>query len=185
MSLKFRFVFVTILLLSLLASSRVSAKGGFDFLAVTGPGLKEEIRITDEALTRDFFAFANFYESKTDTPAESGPGYEITRYYGQGAGSVAFDQLHYYAETGFVYYDGIAGGGSSEYDGGWYTAKPEMGAVFENALASQNNSTGLSAGRAESSSTPSRIQLLALVTVLASLAAVLMAFSWLRTPSTR
>jgi len=185
MSLRFRFLFLGTLVFSLLAAVPSSAKGGFDFLAVTGPGLKEEIQVTDEALTRDFFAFADFYEDRTDAPAEPGPGYEISRYYVQGAGPVAFDRLHYYPETGFVYYDGIAGGGSSEYDGGWYTAEPEMKAVFEKAIASQNNSTGLSAGRAESSSTPFRIQVLALITVLASLAAVLIAFSWLRKPSTR
>ncbi|MCI0607869.1 MAG: hypothetical protein L0Z71_02260 [Anaerolineae bacterium] len=46
---------------------------------------------------------------------------------------VAFDRLHYYPDTGFVYYDGIVNG-SSEYDGKWYTARSDMKATFETAL---------------------------------------------------
>jgi hypothetical protein len=113
------------------------AKGGFSFIAITGPNLKEEIRSTDLTLTEDFFAFADFYRNKTSAPADPGPGYEITRYYVDGKREIAFDRLHYYPETGFVYYDGIVNG-SSEYDGEWYTAKPEIETVFESALSTQS-----------------------------------------------
>lgn len=184
MSLDFRYVLVTVLILSLLAPISVSAKGGFDYIAVTGPGLQEEIQITDEALTRDFFAFANFYENRTEAPAAPGPGYEITRYYLQGVGSVAFDQLHYYPETGLVYYDGIAGGGSSEYDGGWYTAEPEIKSAFESALSSSIKQVALSDQQGQGIPASSRTQWLTLVAVVASLAAVLIFASCLRKPST-
>jgi hypothetical protein len=72
------------------------AKGGFSFIAITGPNLKEEIRSTDLTLTEDFFAFADFYRNKTSAPADPGPGYEITRYYVDGKREIAFDRLHYY-----------------------------------------------------------------------------------------
>lgn len=124
-------------LLSVVIAVSALAKGGFDYIAVTGAKLKEEVRLTDSALTRDFFAFADFYRHKTEEPADPGTGYEITRYYVDGTRAVAFDQLHYYPETGFVYYDGIAGGGWSEYDNQWYIAEPEMKSTFEEALSSQ------------------------------------------------
>ena len=44
------------------------AKGGFSFIAITGSGLKDEIRSSDPALTEDFFAFADFYRNKTSEP---------------------------------------------------------------------------------------------------------------------
>lgn len=125
----------------LIASSIAFAKGGFSFIAITGPNLKEEIRSDDLALTEDFFAFADFFRDKTIAPADPGVGYEITRYYIDGKREIAFDHLHYYPETGFVYYDGIVNG-SSEYDGEWYTARPEIKTVFASTLSiSSINST--------------------------------------------
>ena len=118
----------------LITSIPVLAKGGFSFIAITGSDFKGEIRSTDPALTEDFFAFADFYRNKTKAPADPGVGYEITRYYIEGRGEIPFDRLHYYPETGFVYYDGIVNG-SSEYDGEWYSAKPEIKSVFESTLS--------------------------------------------------
>ena len=118
----------------LMTSIPVFAKGGFSFISITGAGLKEEIRATDPALTEDFFAFADFYRNKTSAPANPGTGYEITRYYIEGVGEIVFDRLHYYPETGFVYYDGIVNG-SSEYDGEWYIAKTEIKNAFASALS--------------------------------------------------
>ena len=102
----------------------------------TSPNLKEAVRITDTNLTADFFTFANFYKDKTRAPDEPGPGYEITRHYVQGQSDIIFDRLHYYPETGFVFYDGIENG-DSEYDGEWYTANPEIRAVFQSAVEIQ------------------------------------------------
>jgi hypothetical protein len=122
------------LLLSLIASVRAFAKGGFDFIAISGPNLKEEVRIADPALTEGFFAFANFYEDKTEAPADPGEGYEILRYYVDGKREIIFDRLHYYPVSGFVFYDGIENG-ESEYDGEWYTANPEIKSIFESTLS--------------------------------------------------
>lgn len=120
----------------LITSMTAFAKGGFDFITITGPNLKQAVRVTDTSLTTDFFTFANFYEDKTKAPEDPGEGYEITRHYEQGVSDVIFDRLHYYPESGFVFYDGIENG-KSEYDGEWYTANPEIKSAFETALSVQ------------------------------------------------
>ena len=125
---------VFVLLLTLITSMAVYAKGSFSFIVITGANLKEEVHVSDPALTTDFFAFADFYMNKAKEPADPGVGYEITRYYVDGKTENAFDRLHYYPDTGFVFYDGIING-SSEYDGEWYAAKPEIKPVFETALS--------------------------------------------------
>lgn len=130
---RFRIAMGLAFIATLTSSMNAFAKGGFDFITITGPERKEELKITDSNLTEDFFAFANFSEDKTRAPADPGIGYEITRHYVQGAGDVIFDRLHYYPETGFVFYDGIENG-ESEYDGEWYTANPEIKAGFESAI---------------------------------------------------
>ena len=122
------------LILSLITSVTAFAKGGFAFIAIRGPGSKEEVLVADPALTEDFFTFANFYEDKTKAPADPGQGYEILRYYVDGKREIIFDRLHYYPESGFVFYDGIENG-ESEYDGEWYTANPEIKSIFETALS--------------------------------------------------
>ena len=122
------------LLLSLLTSVTVFSKGGFDYITISGPDLKEAVLVNDIALTEDFFTFANFYEDRTEAPADPGVGYEILRYYKEGVGARAFDRLHYYPESGFVFYDGIENG-ESEYDGEWYIANPEIKPILESTLA--------------------------------------------------
>ena len=123
----------------LMTSITASAKGGFDFITITGPDLKEALQVTDARLIEDFFTFANFFEDKTTAPADPGQGYEITRHYVQGVSDVVFDRLHYYPETSFVFYDGIENG-DSEYDSEWYTANPDIKVVFELALTVQSAS---------------------------------------------
>jgi len=130
---RFRIALAIALLTTMLISVSVTAKGGFAFITITGVDLKEAIRTADGELTLGFFAFADFYRNKTEAPADPGAGYEITRYYVDNDHEVAFDRLHYYPETGFVFYDGIVNG-SSEYDGKWYIAKTEIKAAFESAL---------------------------------------------------
>jgi hypothetical protein len=124
------------LMLTLVTTVTAFAKGSFAFIAITGPNLQEAVRVTDSALTADFFTFANFYEDRTEAPASPGEGYEITRYYVDGTREIIFDRLHYYPEAGFVFYDGIENG-ESEYDGEWYSADPEIKTVFASALAIQ------------------------------------------------
>jgi hypothetical protein len=124
------------LLFALFTSVAVLAKGSFAFIRVTGPDLKETVQISDPALTADFFTFADFFQNQTEVPADPGAGYEITRYYADGGSEAVFDKLHYYPDLGLVYYDGIVNG-SSEYDGKWYTAKPDVKTIFENTLSNQ------------------------------------------------
>ncbi len=130
---RIRLILGLALLLSLITSMTAFAKGGFSFITITGPGLKESVRVTDTALTNDFFTFANFYEDRTKPPPDPGEGYEITRHYVDGKRDIIFDRLHYYPDTGFVFYDGIENG-ESEYDGGWYTASFDIRPLFESAL---------------------------------------------------
>ncbi len=134
MSIRFLRAWGLALLSACIAAIPVLAKGGYAFITITGPDLKETVRTSDAALTEDFFAFADFYRDRVEAPADAGAGYEITRYYLDGGREIAFDRLHYYPAAGVVYYDGIVTG-SSEYDRKWYAAKPEIKSVFENALA--------------------------------------------------
>ena len=123
-------------MLALFISIPALAKGSFSFISITGPDLKEAVRLSEPALTADFFTFADFSKAGTEAPADPGIGYEVTRYYVNGKRESAFDKLHYYPESGFVYYDGSVNG-SSEYDGKWYTAKSEIKTIFEAALFNQ------------------------------------------------
>ena len=115
---RFRIAAGLALLLTLFTFITVLAKGAFSFISITGPDLKEPVRVSDLALTEDFFTFADFYRDRVEEPSSPGTGYEITRYYVDGNRESAFDKLHYYPDTGFVYYDGIVNG-SSEYDRKW------------------------------------------------------------------
>lgn len=180
------------LLITLLTSITAFAKGGFSFIIITGPNLKEAVRATDLALTTDFFAFADFYRDKTKTPADPGVGYEITRYYVDGDREYAFDHLHYYPDTGFVYYDGILNG-SSEYDGEWYTARPAIKATFENAVSNQTQSLApvaksqplTSLDPTQSNPSIPQTQSITLIAVTAGLVVILVFAFWLRRPSPR
>jgi len=123
----------------------VLAKGDFDYLLVKGPGISGEIDITDPALTGDFFAFADFTQGDIAAPADPGQGYEVIRIYIVDSKEQAFDQLHYYPYSGYVYYDGIVNG-SSEYDGKWYQANPSADAPFRSALAKSARLTWITFG---------------------------------------
>jgi hypothetical protein len=183
----------------LITSVTAFAKGGFDFITITGPSLNDALHVTDTSLTADFFTFANFYEDKTKPPADPGKGYEITRHYVQGTSDIIFDRLHYYPKTGFVFYDGIENG-DSEYDGEWYTANPDVKSVFESALAIQTGSaapvekkqpvTSSSQAQpaepiAQAKPVPSSISslLIMIIVFAAGLAAVFASAFWRRKPS--
>lgn len=131
--------FIFILLMTFLAPSPLAhAKGSFDYLTIKGPGITGEINITNPALTADFFIFADFSRGEVTPPADPGEGYQVVRVYvlteNDKPSPKPFDQLHYYPYTGYVYYDGLVGG-SSEYDGKWYTANPAAEGPFRDALA--------------------------------------------------
>ena len=111
------------------------AKGPFTYITVKGLGLTGELTVTNPALM-DFFTFADFSRNVIDTPANPGDGYEITRVFVDTTTNQAqfWDLLHYYPDTGYVYYDGLIGDAYSEYDGKWYQARPEAEAPFRAAL---------------------------------------------------
>ena len=120
-------------LLLLLPSMFVLAKGEFDYITIKGPGITGEITVTNPALTADFFAFADFTQDSINAPVDPGQGYQVIRVYVVDNKDQLFDQLHYYPYTGFVYYDGLIGG-SSEYDGKWFAANPSAEEPFRAAL---------------------------------------------------
>lgn len=192
MFLRTRIAVALALLTALLISVTAFAKGSFAFITITGPKLRDAVRSTDPALTTDFFAFADFYHDKAKAPASPGAGYEITRFYTRGRGEIAFDRLHYYPEAGFVYYDGIVNG-SSEYDGEWYTANPEVKTVFDAALSIQIKSLpaaskpqGIKAIDAARPGMPApRIPLTIIIAISVGLAGILGLALWLRKPSVR
>jgi hypothetical protein len=183
MAFRIRAAFGIALLVSLVVSIMASAKGGFNFVTISGPGLKEPMRVTDPALTRDFFTFADFYEDKTKAPAQPGEDYEILRYYVDGKREIVFDRLHYYPETGFVFYDGIENG-ESEYDGDWYTAKPEIKTIFESALSAQTQSVAPVDKQAVTSREPTNsnefLSGSMVLAIIASLTMILALAFWLR-----
>ncbi len=187
---RIRVVFGIALLLALLTFVNAFAKGSYSFITITGSNLKEAVRVTDPALTTDFFAFADFSQDRTKAPANPGSGYEVTRYYKDALQETAFDRLHYYPYTGFVYYDGIVNG-SSEYDGKWYIARPEMKGAFEKVLPGQVQPVAPAAQPPVTSEQStlnvsiSRSSSVLLVAVAIGIAAALMFALWLRKPSAR
>ena len=130
-----------ILVLCLLIPTTIAlASGDFSYVTIDGPGLTDELNVTDPALTSDFFIFADFTKGPIDPPADPGEGYEVTRVYIETIDdkpeAKAFDQLLYfpYTDEGYVYYVGVAEG-SSEYDGKWFAANPAADEPFRAALA--------------------------------------------------
>ncbi len=117
--------------LALLLTTTALAKGNFAFIAVEGDEAQYKVRLSDTELLNDWFAFADFQGRSVAAPATAPEGgYEITRYYIDRTREAAFDRLHYYPQAGLVYYDGIVNG-SSEYDGKWYEANPDIKPIFE------------------------------------------------------
>ena len=91
-------------LLVFLPSAYVLAKGNFDYLTISGPGVTSEINVTNPALTQDFFAFADFTKGEIPAPANPGQGYQVVRVHVETIDSkptsAPFDQLHYYPYAG-------------------------------------------------------------------------------------
>jgi len=122
-------------LIILLIPTAALAKGPFTYITIKGFGVSEDLSSTNAALL-DFFAFADFSKGSVNAPANPGDGYEITRSFVDENNKVQdFDRLHYHPDTGYVYYDGLIGDASSEYDGKWYIANAEIEAPFRSALA--------------------------------------------------
>jgi len=112
------------------------AKGTFSFITIKVAGVTDGLKVTDPALL-GYFSFANFSNGPvTEVPQNPGAGYEIIRSYVDSATKNVqdFDHLHYYPDSGYVYFDGLING-SSEYDGKWYQADSKVKTIFLRALA--------------------------------------------------
>jgi hypothetical protein len=128
---------LTLLILTL--PTAALAKGGpFSYITIKGPGISETLSVTDPALL-DYFVFADFSKGGIDVPANPGEGYQVIRSFVDSETNKVqnWDLLYYYPDTGYVYYNGLING-SSEYDGKWYMAKPDVEAKFRAVLAEQS-----------------------------------------------
>lgn len=126
-----------LLLVLMIPTSVVFAKGNFDYIIIKGLGITGDMTVTDPVFTGDFFAFADFSKGAVPPPANPGEGYQILRIYVVDMKDRPFDLFHYYPDSGYVYYDGVADG-SSEYDKQWFVANPMIDKPFR-ALLSQND----------------------------------------------
>ncbi len=125
---------ILFLVLALVIPSAIAfAKGKFDYIVIRGPGITEDINVSNPLLTQDYFTFADFTKGSIDPPAEPGAGFQVIRMIAAGSKGEPYDQLHYYPYTGYVYYDGIVNG-YSEYGSQWYIANPAIEEPFRSAL---------------------------------------------------
>jgi hypothetical protein len=113
-----------------------------EWATVSGPGLKGEIKITDEETLAalKLGALEDFDRGALAAPPNvSGPGYQITRYFYKG--TFNFAQLTYYPDpaggTGYLYWqDGPdLDGDPTPYNGQWLYATPAGEAALKHLLA--------------------------------------------------
>ena len=130
--------FLLVFLILLIPTSLALAKGDFAYVAVSGQGVQGEMLLTDPVFVKDFFAFADFSKDEIPAPVDYDPdaAYTVTRFYTENTKPVVFDELIYYPDQGYVYYEGLANG-ESEYDGKWYAANPAIERPFREALSSR------------------------------------------------
>lgn len=131
---------IVVLVLSLLTTGMVLAKGAPSKVTISGPGLPGEVEITDPKLLQafSFFQFENI-EQRIETPSEPGEGYVVTRYVENGAKLIPWDRAIYYPrrtdELGVVFLEGLIGPSSSQFDGYWYRASQEGDTAMRQILA--------------------------------------------------
>jgi hypothetical protein len=128
-----------VLFLTLFLWQSASAKGRFAMLSVCDArGECFEVR---DARLLDFRAFTAFQSPLPTAPDARAESFLITRYGWdlRQEAYVAIDRLTYYMSavpgSNVVFYDGLVGG-SSEYDGHWYLARPEAYAALQESRAS-------------------------------------------------
>lgn len=126
--------FLLLVLALIIPSTVVFAEGNFDYVVIKGFGIMEDINVSNPLLTQDYYAFADFSKGSINPPADPGIGYQVIRMHAEGSKGVPYDQLHYYPDSGVVYYDGIVNG-FSELGTQWYAANPAVEAPFRAALA--------------------------------------------------
>ena len=126
------YIFLLILLF-VIPTTVVFADGQFDYIVIRGFGIMEDINVSNPLL-RSMDAFADFSKGSVNPPADPGIGYQVVRMYAEASKGVPYDQLHYYPDSGYVYYDGIVNG-FSEDGTKWYVANPAVEKPFRAALA--------------------------------------------------
>lgn len=106
---------------ALLPARPVAAKGAFDRVTISGPGLTGELAVTAAMLHLPFIDNLEDDRSPVAPPVNPGAGYDLIRYYG----FRAFDHVRYYPDRqggrGAVYYVGIVNGAGPD-DGKWFPA---------------------------------------------------------------
>jgi hypothetical protein len=123
----------------------VSAKGTFDQIILSGPGLLETVTLTNDSdvLPLSMTALEEFPLRLDDEISalnvSLGEGYELQRQYMlEGGAFMTFDRVRYFPDPfggqGYVLYVGIENG-SSEYDGHYYRATEEGEATIQRILA--------------------------------------------------
>lgn len=130
------------LLLAALLVPAALAKGPPDKLTISGPGLDGEVEVTDRELLAEigFGALEDFNENQRSGIAEPsvGEGYTLVRALRNPNGTYQpWDQAHYYPNPGgrgYIFYDGLVGPNTSEFDGKWYHARPEGEAAMQRLL---------------------------------------------------
>jgi len=121
---------------ALLPARPVAAKGAFDRVTISGPGLTGELAVTATMLHLPFIDNLEDDRSPIAPPVNPGAGYDLIRYYG----FRAFDHVRYYPDRqggrGAVYYVGIVNGAGPD-DGKWFPATEAGERVLLRVLAEQ------------------------------------------------
>lgn len=121
-----------------------AAKGPADYATLRGPGIEGAAEIVDPAdlAALGFGAVEEFeYNGRAGLapPADPGPGFVLTRYLLQRDGRrIAWDALHFYPQPGgrdIIFFDGLIGDSSTEFDGRWYPATEGGAAAMRRILA--------------------------------------------------
>jgi hypothetical protein len=137
-----------LLLLTILISGSVFAKGPPNKVTIIHPNLSEPVEITDSVLL-DSFAMGHFvnFESSIAVPEAVGDGLEITRWYAVGGTRLkAIDKFVYYPDLkggkGTIFYEGIIDKmfiyGGSPLDGKWYQPTEEGKLVMQELITAYN-----------------------------------------------
>jgi hypothetical protein len=133
-----------LLLVSAIYIPPARAKGPADKAILTGPGLDGAgLEITDlDVLTAlGFGSLESFERGGLPMPSTiAGTYYELVRYLKEGDGFIAWDRLRYYPQpadqAGYIFYVGLESDDMwSEFDGKWYTARPDGDAVLRKLIA--------------------------------------------------
>jgi hypothetical protein len=132
-----------VLLIAAVYTSPIRAKGPADKAILTGPGIDSGVEITDlDVLTAlGFGSLESFERGGLPMPTSAtGTYYELVRYLKEGDDFIAWDRLRYYPQTadqyGNIFYVGLESDDMwSEFDGKWYTARPDGDAAMRKLIA--------------------------------------------------